>query len=149
MRRLHAPQRAEEAAVPGAPRVLLGDVEHRPEADHHRVVDQAVEPSKAFDRRRHTSVDLVASAYVALDRQRLDAPCAHLVGGLLDLVQRAAGRDDVRALSRGGERDPLTDPLPRAGDQHHAILQSAHWGLRFLRGPRRVSSEARKRGGVF
>src|SRR3954451_18207276 len=98
MRGLHAPQRPEEAAVPGAPRVLLGDVEHGPEADHHRVVDHAVEPPEALDRRRDTRVDLVPASYVALHGEGLDTACTHLVGGLLHLVQGPAGRDDARAL---------------------------------------------------
>src|SRR3954447_24704812 len=129
VRRLHAPQRAEETAVPGAPRVLLGDVEHRPEADHHRVVDQTVEPSKPFDRRRDTRVHLVPTSYVALHGQRLDTTSTHLVGGLLHLVQRPAGGDDARALSGGRERDSLTDPLTRAGDQHDLAVQPTHRGL--------------------
>src|SRR4051812_48112985 len=129
VRCLHAPQRAEEAAVPGAPRVLLGDLEHRPEADHHRVVDQAVEPPEALDRRRDTGVDLVAASYVALHGQRLDTASTHLVSRLLHLVQGPAGGDDARALSRGRERDPLADPLPRAGDQHDLAVQPTHRGL--------------------
>src|SRR3954447_24848708 len=129
MRGLHAPPRPEEPAVPGAPRVPLRDVERRPEADHHRVVDQAVEPPEALDRRRDTGVDLVAASYVALHGQRLDPASTHLVSGLLHLVQGPAGGDDARALSRGRERDPLADPLTRAGDQHDLAVQPTHRGL--------------------
>src|SRR3954454_7040894 len=43
VRRLHEPQRAQEAALPGAPRILLGDVEHRSQSDHLRVVDKTVD----------------------------------------------------------------------------------------------------------
>ena len=99
----------------------------------------------SVERRGDACVDLVAAAYVALHRQRLDAAGAHLVGGLLDLVQRPAGGDDVRALSGGGERDALTDALPRTGDQHH-LACSLPTGPPVFGAPARLSEAGNVRG---
>src|SRR5207248_7499990 len=58
---------------------------------------------------------------------------AHVLGRLLDLVEGATGRDDVGAFGRAGERDPLPDPLSRAGDEHDLAVQPAHGVLRVFR----------------
>src|SRR4051794_36443598 len=127
IRGLHEPQRAEETALPRPPRVLLGDVQHRAERDHLRVVDQPVDVTEALERRRDRRVDLVAAPDVALHGQRFDPAHPDVLSGLLDLVQCPTGSDDVRAFSCRGERDALPDALPGTRDEDHLAVEPAHW----------------------
>ena len=115
----HALQIDRQTAVPAfARRVEYGRV-----GTDARVVHEDVDLSVGLERLPYDLLDLLLVGDVTLDKDRVAALAADLVGGLASRFLAPIDDDDPRALAREHLGDPLADSCGRTRDDRDFVLQ--------------------------